>query len=294
MTEMHTYKPKYDVKSCKQWLKWLNDSDIITEDEGSIKLFPPCEIELPQNISTAITSTYLDDEETGGLQFCSIELVEDIVKLNVRAHHEVPNDVENAFPGLSRKNSYYALRTEYEKHLSDNFSKENEKDILFPIHYHTHPTVNIKEDVRYITTAIKLELSDGDKDVSKCRKIILDDTNLLYINAILTGNESEHRIIFYGKGITPHNFNKPKAKQFVRGVMDGTESIESDGWKVFWRVLIAAGTVTSAIYGGPDAVRMLTDTFVDMVNKKEYFGVIDKFKSTIINIPEYKPEEHED
>lgn len=289
---MKIWQPQFDVKACSEWISRFTKSKIFVKHEQQYdKLSIPFEIELLPNEMNKITATYLDDEETGGLMLCKMKMNENKLRLILHKHFQIRNAVEEYCEGKSRKSSYYPEPSAYLKVLSDNFSNKDSSKILFPIHYHTHPTSDIKEDVRYITTAIKLDLSDGDKNASNNREIKLGVNNLLYVNAILTGSGSENRIVFYGKGITPYDFNKPKAKQFVQGVMDVTEDIEKDGWKIFWRTLIGVGTVATAIYGGPDAVRSLTDTFTDMVNKKEYFGVIGKFKSTIITIPEYK-EDH--
>jgi hypothetical protein len=286
----HTYKPEFNRQACLKWLKKLRKSGYINLENRDLTLTTPFELIIPLSEAQKISASYKDNEETGGLIFCEMMSEKESLKLIVREHRPVPNEVERFFKNKSKKNSYYADPDLYHALLSENFSKADSGEILLPIHYHTHPTDDIKDDYRYLSTMSRLMLSEGDKHVSLERKIQLEDINLIYLNAILTGNWLEHRIISYGKGVSPLDFEETLNRQSAQGIIDATEAIESEGWRLAARLglILATGVVGM---NNPYHGKELLNSFSDYTNEKQYFSVISKTTDTRILFPKMLPDD---
>jgi len=284
------WQPKHNRQACEAWFRYMLNSQITTREGNDIKLRPPFEILLLRDNGRAITATYKDSEETGGLMFGKFLWSDRKLTLIICEHHQIENVIEKYNPTKSRKGSYLPDPTIYQNILEKNFSKQSSDQILFPIHYHTHPTENQKEDVFYISTGNKLRLSNADKHAANNRSIKLGENILLYLNAIITGNESEHRILFYGNGISPFQFEETKAKQVKQGVKDITEGIENESHK---KLAMAGIEIFRRLAVGlsPELSPYLLDKLADFSNRQEYFSIIRENMDTRITIPELKKEE---
>lgn len=228
---------------------------------------------------------YIPDEEKGGLFFASFSKKDNYITLEIETIVEIKNNVEKEFPGSSRKNSYFPDRRQYLRVLSANFTTDNPSKIKLPIHFHTHPTNDKFEDVKYYSQLLHpLNMSDGDIAVSKTRHIQFNSFSMFYLNSIIMGDENEHRIMFYGNNVTPENYFGEKSKQLFETIKDFTDEIESNGWRIFTRIALA-GLGILTVVKAPYLVQPLIDNIVYSLDKKEFWGKLEKDGNTIINIP---------
>lgn len=134
------FTPQLNVDSCKDWLSHLKSLSFIDFSNEFGHLIPPFTIFIPNAIHKEIVGLYPLHEETGGLMFASLTKKNDKILLTIDSIIEIENDVENVFPGESKTNSYFPECKQYIKILSKNFSLTDYRKILFPVHFHTHPT----------------------------------------------------------------------------------------------------------------------------------------------------------
>ena len=129
----------------------------------------------------------------------------------------------------------------------------------------------------------QLKMSSGDKECAAKWKIMLNSFELLSLNAIITGDSIEHRIIFYGYKVTPMNFSKVKSEQLIQSAEKFLNNIESDGWRLFAGICLFGLTAVATI-NAPEAVCNAYEEIVHSIDKKEFWGKLEE-GTTIINIP---------
>lgn len=275
---------KFNRENCLKFVKNLADLDVAYVKDKTIIIKPPFTIEIPTAITSKIVTRYKSDEERGGLMFGYFKKVEDLIVLEIKEYHEIENYIETYRPEKSKRWAYFPHIESYTAALENNFCKVD-GDVLFPIHYHTHPSKEL-EPGKHMSTATKLELSEADKNSSDSRFIEIDGGKLQYLNAIITGNESENRIVFYGKDVTDYDFSNNIHQQALQGILDSTAGIESTGGKI-GAIGLGFGALLLGIFNpefGNEAINLLPD----LKNEKEYFGTISRIGATKIKIPKYQ------
>lgn len=284
------WSPKFNKDACNEWLLHIEGLKVIRMAARTVHLVPPFNIRISKVISHKIIRMYVPNEEKGGLMFAKVVIENNAVTLSVQSFHEVENRVEIEIPGQSKSGSYFPNREKYLEILQKNFSKKRPGNILFPIHFHTHPTRDKLEDLKlYKQIFDPLNLSPGDKVVSKKRHIQLDDLTLLYLNSIITGDDKEHRIIFYGNQVTPEDFTSEKFKQTFNTIEDLTEKIEDDGWKFFARIAFS-GLTLFGTFKAPQVTMPLIEQFAYSFNRNEFWGKLNAEGDTVIKIPKREDE----
>ncbi|PHR45996.1 MAG: hypothetical protein COA32_12185 [Fluviicola sp.] len=279
------WNPEFDTGNCNKWLTYLKGQNLIRIEDNVGYLTPPFDIVISNGKYNDIEKTYAPNEEKGGLMFASISKNEGRILLKIESIEEITNDVETAFPGSSKKGSYFPHADNYLKTLSKNFSETDPSQIKLPIHFHTHPTRDKFEDIKYFTQLWHpLNMSSADIRVSKSRHIQLNNFSLFYLNAIITGDYNEHRIIFYGNNVTPENYTGEKAKQMFTTFKEITGEIENENLRRFTRIALASLGVAGAIYQ-PLLIPRFVDEFVYGLDKKEFWGKLKKNGTTTIHIP---------
>lgn len=279
------WRPEFNTANCNKWLAYLKEQNLIRISDNIGHLTPPFDISINDKIYSDILNIYVPNEEKGGLMFASISKRDNQISLEIDAIEEIENDVENAFPGSSKKGSYFPHADNYLKILSDNFSNNDSSKIKLPIHFHTHPTRDKFEDIKYFTQLWHpLNMSKADIDVSKERQIQFNNFSFFYLNAIITGDDNEHRVIYYGNNVTPENYTGEKATQMFTTVKEMTDEIENDGLKTLTRVALVGLGIAGVIYQ-PFMMPALMDEFVYALDKKEFWGKLSKQGTTIIHIP---------
>lgn len=133
----------------------------------------------------------------------------------------------------------------------------------------------------------QLNTSLKDIKASRERSIQIDHCSVSYLNAIITGNESEHRIMFYGKNVMPENYTGEKMKQIMDVATEMTEDIKIEGLKFLTRVGLG-GLAIAGVCSQPQIFQSIMDDFVYKLDKKEFWGKLDKSETTIIKIPKSK------
>jgi hypothetical protein len=279
------WSPQFQAASCNDWLIGLQQENVI-EISASVGNFKtPFIIQISKKISKNISEIYAPHEERGGLMFASVKSKNDETILKIESVHEVRNDVEKYFNNSSKSSSYYPNREDYLKLLSDNFSNKNSKGILLPIHFHTHPTRNTVEDIRYHSQIIHpLNPSEADITVSNLRHIQLNNFTLLYLNSIITGDSMEHRIMFYGRKVTPEDYTREKGRQIINTVMEATDGIQDHDLRVAARIALGSLAAIGAL-SAPLLVKPMMDNLAYMMDKKEFWGKLEKEMDTFIKIP---------
>ena len=274
--------PEFNTENCNKWLTGLDGLNIIKISEDVGHLIPPFSIRMKEERQNDLAKIYSPKEEKGGLMFASVSSIQADFCLNVEYVREITNDVETEFPGNSKTNSYFPKRTEYVKALSQNFLGN---DPLFPIHFHTHPTRDKLEDIKYYHQLIHpLNRSRADVKAAQSRHIQLNNFTLLYLNAIVTGDNMEHRIMFYGKKVTSDSYTSEKVKQFISTIGEMTGEIKNEDVKLITRIALSGLGIFSML-SAPMLMPSLVDEFVYAFDKKEFWGKLERGKETIIQIP---------
>ncbi len=276
--------PQHNANSCNKWLSHLTQLNILKIADKVGHFLPPCRIIINENIYSKILTLYDPRKEKGGIMFASITQESGYINLEIKSINVIGNNVEKVFPGSSKNDAYYPNQDLYLKLLSRNFSKKNFTRIYFPIHFHTHPTRDMSEDIKYFNRVIDpLDMSPQDIIASNNRNIQLGDLSLFYLNAIITGDREEHRIIFYGNKVTPSNYLFEKGMQVFKAVEDLTGEIENDFWRIASRIAIGSFAAI-ATFKSPLMARSVLDVCASTLDKKEFWGKLEKGR-TVINIP---------
>ena len=134
--------PIFNHLNCEQWIEHLMQLGLIKITKNVCHLVPPFTITINKEIHERISELYVPYEERGGLFFASIIKDNGNIILNIESVVMIENNVEQEFPYLSKGDHYFPNRILYNQTLSKNFSNENYLQILFPIHFHTHPNTN--------------------------------------------------------------------------------------------------------------------------------------------------------
>ena len=289
----------YNEKSVNVFVEGLIHNKVILPFKDGYILSTPFEIELPAMIARKLTASYKNNEETGGLLLARVVTGKGGTKLLIDNWQEIENKVEEYYPTYSKKNSYLADQNIYQKVLEENFSKVA-NEILFPIHYHTHPTIELENNAEFLSSFSKLDLSDADINASESRSLRLGKYNLYYVNSILTGkvligNFRENRILFYGKGISPTNFKGVRKHQGVNAIYE-TISEQESGLDKFLATagfaLWELGALAMASNNKPHMAKDMRDGLADLVKNKEYFSTISDYIPTVVKIPIFRIDEN--
>lgn len=283
------WKVEFNKDTVAAWLENHRENGLMKYEKPIVCPVAPFEIEVTEDAYKKLESIYVSNEERGGIIFCKIINNKDNTILRTIEVKEVPN-VYKPYPedpGGSKANRYRPDSRVYLSHLESNFKSEKE-EILFPIHFHTHPTVDNDKLMEYYNQYFKLNTSDGDQNVSKIRYVEFNGVKMRYLNAIITGNESDHNIVFYAPDVTPLDFfstklNRIKGKISNFGEQLSTLSEDKDKQEIIKRAVEAVGMLAVGL-------NMNTIDYIPMLfEEKEYFGSLNKKGSTVIKIPKYKP-----
>jgi len=275
--------PDQCKEGCDQWLQALRDLQLLGTENGVSYFLPPFDIEIDKKIFDSILKLYRPDEEKGGLMFATIKKGQTLT-LKIESIRKIRNVVEKYYDDASKATSYLACPTQYKKLLSANFSKVIPEQILIPIHFHTHPTKNDAEGKNYLAKICDPHnMSDQDIIVSRVRCILIGELKLFYLNAIITGDEKSHRILFYGHKVMPENYTMEKFQQISTAFGKLTDKIENEEWRVFAKVAGTSLAMLAAV-NAPHLVKPALDHFAASLDKGEFWAKLKNGK-TIVKIP---------
>lgn len=278
---------KYNIKEINRWFTNHIDANFLESKSEIILPKAPFEIEISDNIyATEIAPIYKNNQENGGIIFCKIIYANEGMKLRACRVEEIENVYETTSedPTRSRANAYRPNRYQYLTFMEDNFSKTAE-DILFPIHFHTHPTKDAKEEREYYNAFSQLHTSEADRNVAQARFMQFNNIKLRYANAIITGHGDIHNILIYIPDVTPLEFMQTKIDRiyntYEKGGRDFAETVKSEGWKKVIPHLSKLGALFTHL-----AFRDNIDEFVHFFKSNEYFTTFEEKTTTVIRIPE--------
>lgn len=271
--------------------KWLNDhkqNNFHRYEKPIVLPNTPFEIEVTIDVYNDLKEIYVSNEEKGGIIFCKLIQIENQSRLQTVRIEEVENVFEpsDEYPGRDKTNAYRPDAEYYLNLLSENFSHQNSEAILFPIHFHTHPTKDQEKALEYYNNYWNLNTSEADQDRARERFAQFNNVKLRYMSAIITGHEDEHNILFYAEDVTPLDFMMVKFKRLQDGVSKfGSElaSLSDDKDK---QVLIKSAVELLGV-GFLAFNRNMVDYVANMLEDKEYFGSLNADEPTIIKIPQY-------
>ncbi len=288
------WKVEFNTKTVAAWLDGHRETGLMKYEKPLICPVAPFDIEITQKAYESLQSIYLPNEERGGIIFCKVIKENGNCILQAIDVNEVPNAYEPYAedPGGSKANRYRPDANLYLSYMKNNFSKAQSEEILFPIHFHTHPTSDNDKLMEYYNQYFHLNTSDGDQNVAKIRYVEFNSVKMRYLNAIITGNDEDHNIVFYAPDVTPLDFFSTKLDR-IRGKLSNfgeqLSSLSEDKGKqeIIKRAVEAVGMLAVGF-------NMNTIDYIPMMfEEKEYFGSLNREGSTIIKIPKYKPEQEE-
>jgi hypothetical protein len=286
------WKIEFNKEIVAAWLDSHRENGLMKYEKPLVCPVAPFDIEITENVYKELQSIYLPHEERGGIIFCKIIKGSGTYVLQAVDVKEVPNVYEpyEKDPGGSKANRYRPNANVYINYLKNNFSKTQSEEILFPIHFHTHPTADNKKLMEYYNQYFHLNTSDGDQDVSKIRYVEFNSVKMRYLNAIVTGHDADYNIVFYAPDITPLDFFSTKLDRIRRKLSNFGEELssltEDKGKKEIIKSAVEAVGMLAIGFN------MNTIDYIPMLFKeKEYFGSLNKVGSTVINIPKYIPEQ---
>ena len=285
-----TWKPYYNLKACSSWLKSVEKCFYKRGNE--IFLYTPARIELEESVTQALVREYRPQEEIGGVILCKLSHTDQYVELIGKKFILITNSIEEYSPIKKKASSYYPNVDEYLNILSRNFSRSSKSSIMFPIFVHSHPSIT-KEYLPDHVDWGKLRLSDGDIGFAKLHKIQLNTIYLRFMNMLLTGGNSEHRVLLFGKGVTPFDFENEKRVGALRGIDEFSNGMKNE----FARALIKFALVMAHEYDErktpPNSKEkgQLKKLFNDHQEKHLYFSPIKKKGNTVIILPGYKKDD---
>lgn len=279
---------KFHTKTINTWLNKHINSNFLKLENDFILPNTPFSVVFPQDIyQKDIKPLYVNNEEKGGLILCSISNTDKTNNILVEKIVEIKNVFEptKEHPNRSKADTYLPCIKDYIAVLEENFSNEDSGKILFPIHFHTHPTIDEKAEMEYYNTFIHLNTSPGDQKVALNRYLKFKNIKFRYLNAIITGHEDTHNILIYAAGVTPLDFVKVKLNRindsFEKGGENLAELSDHQNGKDAWKTLAKLGGELFNIY-----FRNQIDYMSHLFGENEYFTTLSKDKPTVIQIPQ--------
>ena len=127
-------------------------------------------------------------------------------------------------------------------------------------------------------------------NVSKIRHLQFFNFSLLYLNTLITGDDTEHRILFYGHKVTPENFTREKTKRVFSVVEELTDEIPNENVKLFSRLALG-GLAMWGMIANPMFTYTLVDHLAITFDNKEFWGKLEN-GTTVIKIPLRSETEH--
>jgi hypothetical protein len=281
----------YDKEATSRWMNYYNDR-FLKYAHPFVTPTTPFHIEVTINVYNELKKIYIYNEERGGIIFCKILLEQNAWKLETVKVNEVENTcgAEPNELGKSRANCYRPNGEQYLGYMHENFSQNDLDSILFPIHFHTHPTKNEQEAFQYYNSYShrKLNTSAQDRKVAEGRFLQFGTVKLRYMNAIITGHANNYNIMFYAKDVTPLNFMKTKFKRLQDAIEKCGDNIsrpiESKTSSGFTKVVV---NFLGAIAIGLGYKYRMIDYAANLFEDREYFGSLYSDKPTVFKIPLY-------
>lgn len=279
---------EFHIESVQTWFNHHVKSGFLKHEKPIVLPNTPFEVEITPLVFADLKTIYTQEEERGGIIFCETNNHNGKFLLKSKYVVQIPNTFQPSpeKPDRTRKNTYRPDQILYENSLSKNFLLSTHSDILFPIHFHTHPIEKRKEVVHYFRTYEELNTSDGDRDVATRRFAEFNNVKLRYMNAIFTGSEDEHHILLYAPGVTPLKFFMIKFMRVIKKFDDLGELLSEFTKNPNGKELIQRGT--KAVGGILTALCLNDIDFISqMFEDNEYFTTLNEKESTFIVIPKY-------
>ncbi|MFY9309363.1 MAG: hypothetical protein WAQ28_09985 [Bacteroidia bacterium] len=278
----------FNTKTINTWLNRHINSNFLKIDNDFILPNTPFSVIVPQNLyQMYIKPLYVNNEEKGGLLLCSISntgkknevIVEKVVEIK---NVFVPT---KEFPNRSKANTYLRCIKEYTAALEENFSHENPEKILFPIHFHTHPTIDEKAELEYYNTYTHLNTSPQDQVAATNRYLKFKNIKFRYLSAIITGHKNIHNILIYAPGVTPLDFVNVKTDRITNSFKKGGENLselaDSQTGKDALKTFAELGGALFNLY-----FHKRIDYMSHLFGDSEYFTTLNEKEPTIIQIPQ--------
>ena len=285
---------KFNTNSITTWADSHIQTKFLKYEKPILLPNTPFDIEITSNVYRDIKKIYVNNLEKGGIIFCKIIQLQDKFRLQTSEIVEVKNVFEPSekHPGRDKSNTYRPDANFYLSLLENNFSQQDHNNILFPIHFHTHPTQDKEKTLEYYKSHWQLNTSGADQDRARERYAEFNSVKFRYLSAIITGHDDDHNILFYAQEVTPLDFMTTKFKRLQSGVSKiGSElsslSEDKNKQRVIKDVVDLLGSALIAFNSN------MIDYAANMFEDKEYFGSLNPNSSTIINIPFYKKDDDE-
>lgn len=278
----------YNSKAVAEWMNDHLEKKVFKYPKPIVLPNTPFVIEITSEIYKELKEIYVNYEEHGGIIFCQIICLDGKTTLKAVKVVEIPNVYLPCAdrPGRTRANSYLPDAQKYISAMENVFSLNEAKSLLFPIHFHTHPTKDEKEELEYYNAFKALNTSGADKNAALNRYVKFQNVKLRYMNAIITGHDDTHNILIYAPEVTPLDFLKVKMNRVMKSFSEGGEAAseltKNEGGKVAIKVIAQIVGLTSmiAFYGQ-------LDYYTQLFGDNEYFTTLIEEESTIIRIPIY-------
>lgn len=183
---------------------------------------------------------------------------------------------------------------------------EEDKEYYIPIHFHSHPLINLEEvsDVRSIIASLApVTPSKKDQETSLGLDIMIRELNFLVPSALVVKSDfiEENIIIgFYGGGITPTDFRKYMAKLTGRTMEETVDILKAwvneDSNRIWLLILLGLLLSIPIVLRPKQAIPLIFLIFIFLLTSQvipiakregKYFGILKE--GLIIEIPEYTP-----
>lgn len=278
--------------STKEFLLNLEKAGILTQGKKNgnnyYHLTTPCKIEISDEITSLLKSSYEADKEKGGL----------LIALPVRKNEEIYLIIKKVvfLTNVSEtpEKSYSPNSQELQKALSESLFNDVEKTL--PIRFHTHPTRSSSPFNEIVNYLFQANTSKQDQIVSD-NPITVENINLLMPRsiALCNGTSADRMFIgFYNGLIAPIEFESHRRERIQEAIENIQAKIEelADKGNNKWvflgsGILLAIGVIKYPKVAIPLTLllTMMMPMFInDKHSKPKYFAQLSKGK-VVIEIP---------